>query len=229
VKLSFRLTFLFAATSLVQLATAATIGPIDTFQSGTTEGWFAGGGPLGGIPPTPPHVVANGGPAGAGDQYLVITADAPSGAGSRVVALNASQWAGNYLSSGITGIALDLKNLGATDLTIRLLFEDPIPGPPANEAVTTLGAFLPVGSDWTHFVFPISPSSLTTIFGDANVLLSHTTVLRIIDSPTPTEAVQMMGVLGVDNIEAVPEPGTFLIAGVALAGFALWRRRGLRV
>jgi len=229
VKLSVRLTLLFAATSLIQLATAATIGQIDTFQSGTTEGWFAGGGPNGGVPPTPPHVVATGGPAGAGDQYLVITADSPSGAGSKLVALNASQWAGNYLTSGIAGIAMDLKNLGATDLTIRLLFEDPIPGPPADEAVTTFGAFLPAGADWTHFVFPIFPSSLTTIFGDVNALLSHTTVMRIIDSPTPTEPVQIMGALGVDNIQAVPEPGTFLIAGVALAGFALWRRRGLPV
>ncbi len=52
-----------------------------------------------------------------------------------------SAMAGNYLSSGIFGISIDLRNFGTTDLTIRLLFEDPIPGPPLNTGVTTFGAF----------------------------------------------------------------------------------------
>ena len=66
-KLFLRLGFLFTATFLaVQLASAITIGQIDTFQTGTTAGWFAGGLGTGGAPPTPPHVVPNGGPAGAG-------------------------------------------------------------------------------------------------------------------------------------------------------------------
>ena len=37
------------------------------------------------------------------------------------------------------------------------------------------------------------------VFGNANTLLSHTTVLRIIDSPTPTEPITIAGQLGVDN------------------------------
>jgi len=226
VKLIFRLSLLFSAASLIQLVTAATINQIDTFQSGTTQGWFAGGGPGGGNPPTPPHVVATGGPLGAGDQYLVITADSPTGAGSHLVALNQAQWAGNYVTSGISSIAMDLKNLGATDLTIRLLFEDPMMGPPADEAVTTFGAFLPAGGNWTHVNFSILPSSLTPLLGDVNALLSHTTVMRIIDSPTPDEPVGIIGALGVDNIQAqVPEPATLLLTGIALAGLGLCRRR----
>jgi hypothetical protein len=226
VKLSLRLSLLFTATFLtVQLASAVTMGQIDTFQTGT-DNWTAGLGPMGGPPPTPPHVMPNGGPLGAGDQFLVITADQPAGhAGSKVVAQNPAQWAGNYLAAGVTGIAMDLENLGATDLTIRLLFEDPIAGPPMDEAVTTFGASLPAGAGWTHFSFPISPSSLTTIFGNANTLLSHTTVLRIINASGPTEADTLQGVLGVDNIQAVPEPATFLLAGLALTGLGLLRRR----
>jgi hypothetical protein len=221
-----KLSFLFTATFVtLQLASAVTMGQVDTFQIGTTEGWFAGGGPNGGVPPIPPQVIANGGPLGVGDQFLQITASTPGGAGSRVVALNASQWAGNYLAAGVTGIAMDLKNLGTTDLTIRLLFENPIPGPPTDEAVTTFGASLPAGAGWSHFSFPISPSSLTTIFGNVNALLSNTTVLRIINASGATEADTLQGVLGVDNIQAVPEPATFLLAGLALTGLGLFRRR----
>src|SRR5262245_21659183 len=209
-------------------ASGASVGLKDTVQDGTTDGWFAGGGPVGQVPPIPPLVVPTGGPAGAGDEFLQITSNGVANApGSRLVALNAAQWAGNYLAAGITSIEMDLKNLGATALTIRLLFEDPIPGPPANEGVTTFGAVLPVGGGWTHVAFAINPSNLTMVFGNANTLLSNTTVLRIIDSPTPTEAITIAGQLGVDNIQAsgVPEPATLLITSTGLVALASRYRR----
>jgi hypothetical protein len=100
--------------------------------------------------------------------------------------------------------------------------------PPVDEAVTTFGAFLPVGSDWTHVVFGISPAYLTTLLGNANTLLSNTTLLRIIDSPTPDDAVTILGTLGVDNITAstVPEPATLLLTATGLVALgARYRRR----
>ena len=221
-------TLMIAIAFAPSTAAGASIGLKDTFQDGTTDGWFAGGGPGGGVPPVPPQVIPTGGPEGAGDQFLQITSNGIAGtAGSRLVALNAAQWAGNYLAAGITTIEMDLKNLGATALTIRLLFEDPIPGPPVNEGVTTFGAVLPVGGDWTHVAFAIAPADLTMIFGNANAVLSNTTVLRIIDSPTPTEAVTIAGQLGVDNIEAaaVPEPATLLITSTGLVALAARYRR----
>jgi len=212
---------------MVPVAFGATIGPKDTFQDGTTDNWFAGGLGLGQVPPIPPQVVSSGGPAGAGDQFLKITATGIPGApGSRIVAINLSQWAGNYLTSGINSLTMDLKNLGNTALTIRLQFEDAMGGPPADEAVTTFGALLPVGSDWTHVVFSLSPANMTAIIGSASTALSNTTVLRIIDSPTPTEAVTIAGVLGVDNISAVPEANSMLLTGLGLLSLiALYRRR----
>ena len=65
------------------------------------------------------------------------------------------------------------------------------------------------------------------VFGNANTLLSHTTVLRIIDSPTPTEPITIAGQLGVDNIEAaaVPEPATLLITSTGLVALATRYRR----
>jgi hypothetical protein len=176
--------------------------------------------------------VPTGGPEGAGDQFLRITSNGVAGTpGSRLVALNAAQWAGDYLAAGITTIEMDLKNLGNTELTIRLLFEDPIPGPPTNEGVTTFGAVLPVGGDWTHVAFSISPGDLTMLLGSANAVLSNTTVLRIIDSPTPTEAITIAGQVGVDNIEAaaVPEPATLLLTSTGVVALAArYRKRRAR-
>jgi hypothetical protein len=229
-KISGCLIAVLMALSLTPFASGATVGQIDTFQDGTTDGWFAGGLGLGQVPPIPPQVVANGGPKGTGDQYLQITGIGGDGAGSRIVAINLAQWAGNYLTPGLSGIAMDLKNFGATDLTIRLLFEDPMGAPPVDEAVTTFGIFLPVGGGWTHAFFPTSVSSMTAISGDVKTLLGNTTLLRIIDSPTPEDAVSIVGVLGVDNISAVPEPATgltyWLTAIGSLGWLAVRRRRG---
>jgi hypothetical protein len=205
----------------------ATIGQIDTFQDGTTDGWFAGGLGMGMVPPIPPHVVTTGGPSGAGDQFLQITAVGGVGAGSRIAAINTAQWAGNYLSAGIAGIGMDLKNLGTTELTVRLLFEDPMGGPPVDEAVTTFGQVVPVGGGWLHAFFPISPAAFTTISGNVNTLLAQTTLMRIINSPTPEDAITIVGTLGVDNIQAVPEPSSLLLVLPAMALGALKLRRKL--
>jgi hypothetical protein len=203
-------------------AIAVTIGQIDTFQSGTTEGWVAGGGPLGQVPPVPPHVVTSGGPGGSSDAYLVITSQGGSGPGSRLTAFNIfGQWAGNYLASGIGAIAMDLNNLASTELTIRIEFENPFAG--GDEAVTNTGITLNPGSGWTHAVFPIGLNSLTALEGTVSGALANTSVLRIIHAPGLTDSVPTAGVLGVDNIAAVPEPATFLISGVAITFLALRR------
>jgi len=145
------------------------------------------------------------------------------------VAINTSQWAGNYIAAGVSSILMDLNNIGNTDLTIRLLFEDPMGGPPADEAVTNFGAFLPAGSGWMHFVFPISPPSLTVVTGSATAALTNATLMRIINAPDPGDAISAVGVLGVDNITAVgavPEPSTVLVVVAGLGCLAVLRRRG---
>ena len=214
--------------AMVALPAAHAVGPgeVDTFSSGV-EGWFAGGGPVGGVPPAPPTVIADGGPAGAGDSFLLLRANGSDGPGGRLVGMNASQWAGDYLGAGITAIAMDLRNLARTELSIRLYFEDPIAAPPLDEAVTTMSVVLPVGAGWTHVVFPISPAALTVLQGSATTLLANTTVLRIFSGDAPDfPPDRVAGVLGVDNIQAiaVPEPATLalLVAGLGAIG---WRTR----
>jgi len=228
-KLTARLITFAATLWLTRAAGGAVIGPLDTFQDGTTDGWFAGGLGRGAVPPVPPQVVADGGPQGTGDSYLQVTARGGNGPGSKIAVINTAQWAGDYLTSGISGIGMDLRNFGTTDLTIRLLFEDPIMGPPADQAVTTSSTFLPSGGGWIHAFFPISTTAMTVLSGNVTTLLSNTTLIRIIDSPEPTDAISIVGVLGIDNINATPEnatpePSTCLMIIGGLACVAIRRR-----
>jgi hypothetical protein len=57
---------------------AATIGMVDTFQVGTTQGCEVGGGS-----PNQPAVQSGGGPSGASDNYLLLTRSGAGGPGSK--------------------------------------------------------------------------------------------------------------------------------------------------
>lgn len=204
-------------------ARSVVVGQIDTFEDGTTEGWFAG--LLGQTPPIPPTVVGTGGPAGAGDAFLEITAVGGSGPGSRLAVINDARWAGDYVAAGVRRIEMDLRNLGTTDLTIRLLLEGPLVGPVFDKAVTSLAAVLPAGSGWTHFVLPIGAGDLTALQGSAMAALEDTTWLRIIHAPAVGGAVPVVGVLGVDNLAATPAPAALVLAATGLVVLAGARAR----
>jgi hypothetical protein len=142
--------------------------------------------------------------------------------------MNATQWSGNYTAGGITGISMDPNNFGPSDLVVRLYFEDPLGGPPANHAVTS-GFTLPAGSGWQHVLIPVLASDLTVLAGDASVLLGNTTVVRIFHGSAATfPGPAIAGSLGVDNISAVPAPGAWLLMLTGLAALAgrarAWRQ-----
>jgi hypothetical protein len=46
-----------------------------------------------------------------------------------------------------------------------------------------------------HALFPISPAAFTKISGNLNTLLAQTTLMRIIDSPAPGDAITIVGAL----------------------------------
>jgi hypothetical protein len=215
---------------------ALSVGQTDDFQNGTTQGWTSGV-----SNPFPPITVLDGGPAGADDAYLLMRSTGTPVAGGRLVGFNVDQWAGDYTSVGVASIKMEVFNFGPSDLSLRLMFMDPITGPPTNVAVSTDAVFLPVGGGWTPVTFPVLASDLTALNGDASAVLSNTTVLRLfhgIDTGVPPEPISAM--LGIDNICAlgadsdatacrsggtpVPEPGALGLLGVGLLGLMAGRR-----
>src|SRR5438128_1719277 len=87
---------------------ALTLGQVDDFQDGTTDGWTTGH--------STPANMATGGPSGAGDRFMQVVSTGGFGADSKLVVFNPSQWLGNYTGAGITGVAMYLANFGTQTL-----------------------------------------------------------------------------------------------------------------
>ncbi len=205
-------TVAFAASRVV--SPAITLGASDDFQDGTTAGWNSGP-----ANPTPPVNVASGGPAGSTDAYLKLTSTGASGPGSRLVAISGPQWSGNYLAAGVNAITLDVRNLGGTVLSLRLLVE----GPPGSSALSSFANEVAVGGGWQHISFSLDPSLLT---GAAGAALASVTQIRLYHGATAAfPGPGIVAQLGVDNISAVPEPAAALTLAVGLAALLVRHRR----
>ncbi len=195
-------------------ANAVSVGTIDTFQDGTANGWSSGlnngNGPVN---------VATGGPAGVADSFLSFTATGVHGPGGKLVAFGGAQWNGDYVAAGVTGISMQMNNFGATDLSMRLLFNGP-------NVYSANAVVLHAGSAWTSVLFSILPGALS-----AATALTNVTGLVLQHSPLgggQGSGGDIAASLGVDNIAAVPEPSQWLamMFGVAmLAAFIRPRRQ----
>jgi hypothetical protein len=191
---------------------------LNDFETGTTQGWTNGGGA------SDPSNVTTGGPGGANDNFLRITARGGSGAGSRLTSFNrAAQWSGNYVSAGITSVEMDLKNLGTTPLVMRIGLQETS----GTRFSSTTPFNLPADGLWHHAAFPINATSLTRT-GSTPVATALTRIneLRIIHSASA----DFMGdpiasSVGVDNIRAVPEPAAAGLLALAGCGVMARRRR----
>lgn len=188
--------YTFVAAMLAMLTAvpvlALTIGQTDTFEDGTTNGWTSGL-----VNPTPPLNIATGGPAGAGDNYLQLTASGGVGPGGRLVAFNPYQWSGDYVAAGAATVTMNLQNYGATDLSLRLMFSN---AAGTNVALTGV-VFLPSGSGWQSVSFAIGAGDLVVLAGTAAGALSAVSEVRLLHSPSTTQPGPAIAArLGVDNV-----------------------------
>jgi hypothetical protein len=190
------------------VCSAVAIGQIDDFEDGTTQDWQSGL-----SNPNGPANVATGGPAGAGDSFLQLTSSG-SGSGGKLVAFCTDQWAGDYLAAGLNSIQMQVKNLGATNLVLRLIFENEVVG----QSLGTISPVnLPAGSDWTTVSFSLAAGNLTG--GSYAAVMNNVTTFDIAHGPNPISArsssPNIVAQLGVDNITAVPEPNAIALAVAA--------------
>lgn len=170
---------------------AVTIGQIDTFEDGTTGGWSVGN-----PSPAPPQNVASGGPGGLDDNHLRLQSLGGTGPGSRLMAFNRVQWAGDYAAAGAAAVAMAVNNLGVADLSLRLVFTDG-----ANTAVTQ-AVNVPSGSGWQDIQFAIEAAELVVLAGSAAAALAGTSEFRLMHNPLPTfPPPPVAATVGVDNIE----------------------------
>ena len=174
------------------------MGPFDDFEDGTVSGWMEGP-----ASPNPPTNVPDGGPDGAGDNYLE---NRSSGGGfvpgSALVMFNQAQWTGDYLATGVTRIEAQMANLGQTNLFMRIAIE----GQPFEQYGSTVPELLPADGQWRSVVFELSDPFLTRISGSGPLsdVLSGVTTLRILAASNGPawNGDRVVATLGVDDILA---------------------------
>ncbi len=206
-----------------------TLGQVDNFQNQTTQNWQQGfNSPPGAL------TVVGGGQNGASDFYLRIRGTGPPGGpGSRIVAFNVSQWAGNYSTAGINRIEMDLfapTSSAAPALSFRIALKSGTNGY-LSQAFT-----VPNDGAWRHAVYNLTESEMTAVGGPSSFGTFIQTVeeVRILHSTSTFTLTgePINGIVGVDNIRAsaipIPEP-TGLLAMFTLAvgvGWLARRQRG---
>lgn len=196
---------------------AVTLGQIETFSG--AHDWNSG------TPnPNPPALLADSGPLGTGDTSLRVTSNGGSGPGGRLLVFNETAWTGDYTGQGIVALAMNLRNGGTTQLSMRVALNGP--GGWFVTAAAPIAAF----SGWNHRVFPIDASSLISSGGtDAALTLGGVTEVRVLHNSTINHrGAQLSGSFQVDNIQAVPEvrvPALILLS----SSFLLRRNRHLPI
>ena len=194
-------------------ASAIVVGQLDDFQNGTLQGWTGG---------ATPSNVASGGPAGSGDRYLEIDA-----ANGKLGTYNRTQWTGNYSSAGVGALRFALNNAGPDPVAVRIS----VIGPTAATAFTTANeTVLPAQSGWVLVDFALDEASLTRTSGTATLAqtLASVTKLLLRHDPDPIsppgESNLVSATLGIDNVTALPEPGSALLLASGLTALASLRR-----
>lgn len=242
--LRFNLPGLAGLLSLLLLASGAAraigVDQVDTFTGGTLQGWEMGVNAV-----TASHMtnIADGGPAGAGDNFLQVVSDGTGVAGGRLTFFNRLQWTGDYTTAGVTAVAMDLKNISSSEaLNLRLAVNGGFLDAGSNFIggvfATSASLSLDSGSGWTRVLFSLTPGDLVSVSGgiggnttgnDVQATLANVLELRLLNSATPDwNGLPVTAALGVDNIQAVPLPPALTLFGSGLLVVLAGRRKPSR-
>jgi hypothetical protein len=177
-----------ALIALQSMASAITLGTIDTFESGSQLGWVGGSAPL----------VVPGGISGS-TQVLQITAT-----GRNLATYNQdARWTGNYGTAGVGRIGGWFRNLGPNPVALRLVVFN---GSQVRwTSITPLN--LAPNSAWTQHAFTVSESELELVLGSESFATTFANIDRIMFRHDPEEpSADGTGVnaqLHLDNIVAL--------------------------
>jgi hypothetical protein len=221
-----QLTLVLAGLVLAGPAAAITLGQVDDFQTNKGD-W----GPASAVR------TANGGPEGDGDSFLKYTSTGTEGPGNRAAVrsdIDGVDWAGNYVSAGVSAISLDVANNkgGDVDLNLRLTIGTGTGSSPRTNGTwytTSVAVSVPVGADWANLEFDLTDAAMSLIQGQGTDSLSDVlagvTQIRFISAESLTNrGDSIAATMSFDNITAIPEPSTALLLGLGLLG--LGARRG---
>lgn len=168
---------------------------VDDFEDGTVQGWQIS---QFGTPPNQATNIPDGGPNGAGDNFLsYTTTGAPGGEGSKVLVFNqSSHWTGNFTTANIVAIKFDVK-VEINNVNLRVAFEGG-----GNQIVTTNSVPVVAGTGWTSVTIPVSASDFTLLVGsDIPSVLASVSTIRILSNNNPVWVGEARAVtLQLDNI-----------------------------
>ncbi len=185
-------TFGLIATALVSFSGVASAQ--DDFEDGTTQNWTTGGNH-----PSPPVNVADGGPAGSGDNYLSVTASG-SGPGGKLVFFKFSgEYVGDWTAAGFDQLKMDVANFGATPLELRASVNGP-----GGWISTTSSVNVPADGVWRTIAFDVTESGFTLVSGSLSIssTLASVSETRLLHSTTPDfRGDNIVADAGFDNID----------------------------
>ncbi len=194
---------------LTPLAVVAQVTPgeVDNFEDGTTENWAIG------TPGSEPSNEPDGGPNGAGDNYLQMESTGTAGPGSRMVVFNEMQWSGDYSAvGGEVEITMALANLGSDPLAIRIGVNRAIPSivdGVDTRYVSTTPVMLPADGVWRDVSFALSASEMTSVGspGSLSEVLDGVEQFRVLSATSATwQGDAVAATLGIDNVRITQLP-----------------------
>jgi len=190
------------------------VGVLDDFEDGSLGGWN---------PPKANTTTVPGGPVGS-TRALEIRS------GGRLAAFDAGPDIAGSIDPAVLAIEVDMfRDVGADALEIRLVLFGPGTG---NRWTSTQSQILPGDGSWHTYTFSILESELTQVAGGGSYADLANNLNRIMfrhDSGGPSIEGTPVGLnvdpFYIDNVTAVPEPGTFSLLGLGLGMAAVQRRR----